>query len=138
MGWVSSLPNFSACTEIIADLANADLQDPSVIAAARSSPHRFDIISESIPDVPPQTTRFESSSEVLPAATKPFRCPIKYWDIYVDDFCGLVQGNQWTRRLVKRILFQALDKVFRPLDEEDTQFRQEPASVKKLNKGDAR
>ena len=29
MGWVSSPPNFSACTETVADLANADLADPS-------------------------------------------------------------------------------------------------------------
>ena len=48
-----------------------------------------------------------------------------------------MQGNKWQRRAVKRILLQALDRVFRPLDENDTRFRQEPASVKKLRKGDA-
>ena len=40
--------------------------------------------------------------------------------------------------MVKRILFQSLDKVFRPVDSDDTSFRQEPASLKKLKKGDAR
>ena len=55
----------------------------------------------------------------------------------MDDFCGLVQGNKRTRRLVKRLLFRSLDKVFRPVDDLDTRFRQEPASLKKLKKGDA-
>ena len=73
-----------------------------------------------------------------PSTTKPFRYPLKYWDIYVDDFLGLVQGNQWTRQMVKRILFQALDLVFRPVDDDDTKFCEEPASVKKLRKGNAR
>ena len=40
--------------------------------------------------------------------------------------------------MVKRILFQALDWVFRPIDDDDTKFCEEPASVKKLRKGDAR
>ena len=50
---------------------------------------------------------------------------------------GLTQGNRCSRRVVKRILFQALEKVFQPLDADDTKFRQEPVSVKKLWKGDA-
>ena len=37
----------------------------------------------------------------------------------MDDFCGTVQGNKWQRRAVKQILFQALDKVLRLLDEDD-------------------
>ena len=86
----------------------------------------------SIPSSTPPTPLMPTST------TKPFRYPLKYWDIYVDDFLGLVQGNQWTRRMVKRILFQALDRVFRPIDDDDTEFREEPASIKKLRKGDAR
>ena len=39
--------------------------------------------------------------------------------------------------MVKRILFQALDKVFRHLDNNDTTFCKEPAFIKKLKKGDA-
>ena len=53
-------------------------------------------------------------------------------------FFGLVQGNKWKRRAVKRVLFRSLDKVFRPIDEADTKYRQEPASMKKLKNGDAR
>ena len=39
--------------------------------------------------------------------------------------------------MVKRILFQALDKIFRPLDPSDIPARTEPASASKLEKGDA-
>ena len=63
--------------------------------------------------------------------------PLRYWDIYVDDFCRLFQGNIWTRRWVKRILLRSLDRVFRPLDDHDTAFHQEPASLKKMKQGDA-
>ena len=62
--------------------------------------------------------------------------PLTYWDVYVDDFIGLAQGSTHSRRRVKRALFHALDLIFRPLDEEDDEYRQEPASVKKLRKGD--
>ena len=144
MGWVSSPPNFSACTETIADLANVDLADPIAIEEARSTPHRLDVVSESNPtpsassNSTDQLLSLPTSSSAPPSTSKPFLRPLQYWDIYVDDFCGLVQGNKWKRRTVKRILFNALDKVFRPLDGDDTMFRQEPASLKKLRKGDAR
>ena len=38
--------------------------------------------------------------------------------------------------MVKRILFQALDQIFRPLDPPDVLARTEPASASKLAKGD--
>ena len=77
------------------------------------------------------------SSMLAPKSTDsyhPFHIPLKYWDIYVDDFCGTFQGNKWQWRAVKRILLQALIKVFRPCDNDDISFRQEPASIKKLKK----
>ena len=40
--------------------------------------------------------------------------------------------------MVKRILFHALDKIFRPLDANDTPFQQEPVSLKKCKNGDTR
>ena len=150
MGWVSSPPNFSACTESIADLANMDLADPIAVAEAFKTPHRLDVIAESDPDaIDKKLNNFKHlNSEILPTKdnnankfpppSDPSKDPLNYWDIYVDDFCGLVQGDTETRRMVKRILFQNLDKVFRPLDSDDTPYRQEPASLKKLKKGDAR
>ena len=38
------------------------------------------------------------SSMLAPKSTDsyhPFHIPLKYWDIYVDDFCGTFQGNKW-------------------------------------------
>eukprot|EP00536_Pseudo-nitzschia_multiseries_P013759 jgi/Psemu1/36280/gm1.36280_g len=41
----------------------------------------------------------------------PYKRPVRYWDVYVvDNFCELGQGDQWTRRSIKRVLFQSLDK----------------------------
>ena len=57
-------------------------------------------------------------------------------DVFVDDFVGGAQGNRDQLTRVRRILFHAIDSVFRPLDAEDTEHRQEPISVKKLLKGD--
>ena len=39
-----------------------------------------------------------SSWMSAPASTNssyPFHTPLKYWDIYDDDFSGTVQGNKW-------------------------------------------
>ena len=84
MGWVSSPPNFSACTETIADLANADLQNNSAMVAARATPHRLDNISESEPELGPSSdipTSVPSNTSAVPvpqqAATKPFQNPLK-------------------------------------------------------------
>lgn len=135
MGWSESPPNFSACTETVADLANMELSRAHAVATARQAPHRLDKVSESAPsDTAGLTTH---TALPLRPATAPSLKPERYWDIYVDDFCGLAQGNEWTRRAVKRILLHSLDQVFRPLDVTDTPYRQEPASIKKLKKGDA-
>jgi hypothetical protein len=63
--------------------------------------------------------------------------PLSLWDVYVDDFLGLVQGSKARRRSVKNAMLHALDSVLRPLDAEDSAHRQEPASLKKMSKGDA-
>ena len=42
--------------------------------------------------------------------------------------------NGGTRHAVKRVLFQALGRIFCPLDEDDIPERQEPVSVEKLKK----
>jgi hypothetical protein len=48
----------------------------------------------------------------------------------------MVQGSWAHRQHVKRVLLQNLDKVFRPLDHLDNEHLQEPASIKKMKKGD--
>ena len=140
MGWKESPPAFSANTETVTDLANNDLKTIGA-AAFRDRPHRLDVLSESkvvepIPAIAP--TPITSITPVpKPFTTDRKKRPVQYWDVYVDDFCGLSQGNKWKRRAVKRALLHALDKVFRPLEASDGPHRQEPASLKKLLKGDA-
>ena len=36
-----------------------------------------------------------SVNSQFPPSSKTFHQPLQYWDIYVDNFCGLVQGNKW-------------------------------------------
>ena len=148
MGWCLSPPNFSACAKTVSDLDNALFSDPITVTAARHTPHRLDDVSES----PPPTSISLSKSPpplsvpvVFPSVlytllpyppptnmASPFKKPISYWYIYVDCFCGLAQGNQWRRWVVKRLLFQALGKAFCYLGSTGTPFRKDPASIKKL------
>ena len=93
MGWCPLPPNFSACTKTVTDLANAFLENPSGQDTTRMTPHRLDTISETAQlDIPPITTTHIPS---IPCTT-PFKKHFRYWDIYVDNFCGLLQGNRWT------------------------------------------
>ena len=61
---------------------------------------------------------------------------LQYIDVFVDDFLGLAQGPRHRRRHVRRNLFRALDKVFRPLDSTDMEEQKEVLSLKKLDAGD--
>ena len=55
MGWVSSQPNFCACTETVCDMANADLKSVESMQKTRVTPHRLDVVSETRPvQVQPQ------------------------------------------------------------------------------------
>lgn len=63
--------------------------------------------------------------------------PLAYTDVFVDDAIQLAQGTPPQLSFVRHCLLQSLDKVFRPLDDSDPITRQEPASVKKMLKGDA-
>jgi hypothetical protein len=63
--------------------------------------------------------------------------PVKLWDLCVDNFIGMVQRSWRQRRHVKRVLLHTLDKIIWPLDQQDYEHHQEPASVKKIQKGNA-
>ena len=59
-------------------------------------------------------------------------------DIIVDDFLGAAQGSASQLRRIRRILFTAIDDMFRPLDALDHAARHDPISLlSKLMKGDA-
>ena len=89
------------CTETVADIANDNLDDKVATAKARHTSHCFDIVSEIKPmDCDTPFTDAASASTVEAASdttdtSSPIRKPIKYWDIYVNDFGGLVQRNKW-------------------------------------------
>jgi len=95
-------------------------------------------VAETPPGNDPTTTVSSSDSQALSTPNRKrqrhYRKPVNCWDVYVDDFIGLVQGNRWQRQKVKRVL---LDKVLRQLDNSNNPHLQEPASIKKMLKGDA-
>jgi hypothetical protein len=137
MGWMQSPPIFTAAAETVAELANQALQH-----STQSCPHRLDVLSESVAPpplgAPPALT--PPSADPIPHRRAPQGHPlpaVKKWDVYVDDFIGMVQGEWHHRRHVKRALLHTLDRVFRPLDSGDSEHRQETASVKKMRKVDA-
>ena len=124
IGWCLLPPNFSTYMETVADLANAALENPAEQVTAKMIPHCLDTISKMAPmDIPPITTAhiLSITTAHIPSisCTAPFKKPLQYWGIYVDNFCCLVRGNRWTRCWVKRILLHLLDRVFRQLDNSD-------------------
>jgi hypothetical protein len=130
-------PLFTAATETVADLANHNLRDK-----LSSSPHRLDDISETLPPVVPNVpwASYGQAPTHLTPQSSPAGRPattVKSWDVYVDDFIGMVQGNRVHRQHVKRVLLHVIDSVFRKLETTDNPHRQEPASIKKMLKGDA-
>jgi hypothetical protein len=137
MEWKQSPPLFMAATETVADLDNNKLQSRQA-----SIPHRLYVLSETpiVPKPHPLVSMASPETLALPYGTrfhssKPV--PVKSWDLYVDDFVGMVQGNYKQRQHVKRSLLSSLDEVLSRVDGQDNVHRQEPASVKKMLKGDA-
>jgi hypothetical protein len=61
--------------------------------------------------------------------------PLASVDVFVDDFLNLVQGNEKRQRHVTRVLLHTLDEVLQPADP-SIPAQKEPASLKKLGKGD--
>ena len=61
---------------------------------------------------------------------------LAYVKVFVDDLLRLAQGPTNQRRHVRRTLFHALDKVFRPLEKMDPPHRKEVFLLKKLYAGD--
>jgi hypothetical protein len=123
---------------MVADLANSKLRTKQ-----SSSPRRLDILYE---------TAIAKEEDILATLDRPESLPlplhalrnqpsklisIKSWDVYVDDFIGMVQGNPGHLQHVKNIFLTSLDKVLRKLDNQENVHRQEPASVKHMLKGDA-
>lgn len=135
MGWVESPPAFCAATETVADLANhhrpeAAWPEHQLEEAACTRP-------EDEEDELDERNWTTVESRRIPPVITPFRKPVKFNDVYVDDFLLGFQGHSKQRRLHLRNILHTLDLVFRPLDADDRPTRKHVVSVKKLLKGDA-
>lgn len=139
MGWVESPPYFTAITETACDLANANL---SRHHHAHLPVHRLEAVAATPP--PEAATTPAPAREGLSLASRlghslrhKGRPPVAKVDVYVDDFLLLAQTAPQRQRVMRTTL-HAIDSVLRPLTPtEDPIDRKEPASVKKMLKGEA-
>jgi hypothetical protein len=136
MGWTQSPPLFCAATETATDMANLRLK-----RNWQPGPHRLDRLADTRP-APKPLAPISPSSTTLPLPEHP---PIRNWkrkalaqfDVFVDDFIGLGQGDPARLLEIRQVLLHTIDKLFRSLDAQDSEYRNEPSSTKKLGKGDA-
>jgi hypothetical protein len=126
MGWVESPPFFCIATETATDLANARKHRTTAPA------HRL----EGLANTPPETTPSSRPAAIPPQTFQPATRPVDVFDVYVDDFIALGQGNPHRLKILRRHLLHSIDSVFAPLSATDT-HGSEAISVKKLRKGDA-
>jgi hypothetical protein len=115
VGWKESPPIFCATTETVADLAIALIQQ-----GTRFGPHRLKGLSESIIEPAEQPC-----SRKLPLPVPPiqhYHKPVWVWDVYVDHFIRLVQGNIRQRVQVKWALLHALDQVYQEVGPIDNRY----------------
>ena len=147
MGWTNSPTLFCSATETIADLANDAILKwrnpaPHQLDSIASTPCSGTSVG-SIGAAHDSSNAVEPSSHtqeavVLPALTAllppllpvpesrdpfltaPRRHPLAVFDVFVDDFIAAAQGDDTRLNRVRRILFTAINQVFRPLDGADT------------------
>ena len=149
MGWVESVPYFCAVTETVADLANSTpttlrLPQHPLEHLASTPPAELHDSDQPEPTVPPSATGrlapADDSAHLTPLGPKvlrPFQKPVRFTDIYIDDYILGVQGAKPARAQHLRRILHAIDQVFRPLDNEDSPHRKHVPSVKKFRNGDA-
>ena len=133
MGWVESPPYFTACTETACDLANSALHSRPRV---RSSAHRLEAVAATPPPDAVMAQRGGEATTRTRSASKGRGPPLAAVDVYVDDFLLMAQTAR-QRQAVLRAALHSIDNVFRPLTSDDPPHRKEPASVKKMLKGDA-
>ena len=137
MVWKNSPPAFSTATEKIADVENTRLCNPKYTPP----PHQLDQMASEVV-LPPKKMRLLAPP--LHVAVAILSCwdislpttgnPLEYVNIFVVDFISLAQDLQLRR--VRQTLLRTVDHVFRQLGNSDSPFHHEPASLKKLRKGD--
>ena len=131
MGWTESPPWFCAYTETVADLTNADLRRnkryPLHPTAELAGAKDFEVQD------PHQKRRTPRSHEDWL-----YKRPLARSEIFVDDFILMGQDHpQNPLENQRSTLSHNIDKVFRPNGPNDSEYRKEPQSAKKMEKGDA-
>jgi hypothetical protein len=143
MGCTESPKIFTAATETVSKLTNDQLAacDTFTPTIWRSNPKPPPpaIAATSAVNDPAATETDIFRPEPLPHGDHPkgathYYTPLALWDVYVDDFFGMVQGGPRVRRHAKCTLLHTLDTMLRPLDRFDSVHGQDPASIKKMAK----
>lgn len=134
MGWVESPPYFCIVTETACDLANQMIRAGSL--PQLNTAHRLEAVAATPPD--DADTNFTHRTKVVPTPS-PLAgngCPpVASVDVYVDNFLLLAQAQRQRNRVMRATL-HAIDQVMRSLSTGDPPYRKEPASTKKMLKGD--
>jgi hypothetical protein len=135
IGWTQSPPWFCTSPKTVTNIANQHLQWHWQAPA-----HHLDnsAATQPLPDD-------ELSAPALPTSSteQPSKNPNWQWiskaltnyDVFIDDFIGAAQGNKQQLDIACHVLLHSPDKLFCPLDPNDSEFRQEPASTKKVGQG---
>ena len=99
------------------------------------TPHRLDQVLEST--LPVLDSPFTGHLDINHNRVVESKGALAYIDIFVDDFLGIIQGNNSRREELKRTLLHSLDNVMCPLLPTDLPTRQYPASLKNMKQGDS-
>lgn len=132
MGWVESPPYFTVLTETACDRANDLLRTRT--DKRLNQVHRLEAVASTPPaDAEPFVAH---ARRLPPTIHAQGRAPVAKVDVYVDDFLLMAQTAS-QRRQVLRATLAGIDEVLRPVSPSDPSHRKEPASLKKMLKGDA-
>jgi hypothetical protein len=136
MGWVESPPYFTTLTETACDLANLRLRTRNTTRTLSTAAHRLEAVAATPPEGAVESQGKGGAPQYAAHRAPRGRPPVAAVDVYVDDFLLMAQTKH-LRREVLRASLHSIDDVFRPLVPHDPPHRKEPASVKKMLKGDA-
>ena len=136
MGWVESPPYFCTLTETACDRANDMLSTRSTPCLNQA--HRLEQVASTPPPADADEPSLPRQTVVspLPTLKGSGRPPVARVDVYVDDFLLMAQTKRQQQKVLRATL-TAIDEVLRPVAPTDPVHRKEPASVKKMLKGDA-
>ena len=128
MGWKESPPAFLGATDTITNLANL-----RTIQCLSSPEHQLEKVANAPADG--HCNKGKTPVHALATNREHANRPVAHVDAHVDDLIRLAQGMSLTA-LVSQAMLHSMDNAFRPVEPLDNPNCQEPASCKKLVKGD--